>query len=104
MAGAGWVIRPPCSRAWQMASTAGYDGSPSNRSLLTGVAPIVLLEMNSRAHPATSGPNIGNAMGAQSTMLAAMSPSTSNSSLSNAHGKCRYFLPNPLTRQPTSCQ
>uniref|UniRef100_A0A915JE34 Uncharacterized protein n=1 Tax=Romanomermis culicivorax TaxID=13658 RepID=A0A915JE34_ROMCU len=48
--------------------------------------------MNLSAHPATLGPNICNAAGPDSTTSAAVSPSTSNGSLSSAYGRCRYFL------------
>uniref|UniRef100_A0A915I5N6 Uncharacterized protein n=1 Tax=Romanomermis culicivorax TaxID=13658 RepID=A0A915I5N6_ROMCU len=75
-----------------MVSTSGDNGSPSNRSLSTGVVRIVPLEMNLRARQVTLGPNISNAMGAKSTMLAAVSDSTSNGSLSCTHLKCGYFL------------
>uniref|UniRef100_A0A915JCA8 Uncharacterized protein n=1 Tax=Romanomermis culicivorax TaxID=13658 RepID=A0A915JCA8_ROMCU len=47
--------------------------------------------MNLRARRATSGPNIYNAMGAESTTLAAMSASTLKGLLSKAQGKCGYF-------------
>uniref|UniRef100_A0A915JQX8 Uncharacterized protein n=1 Tax=Romanomermis culicivorax TaxID=13658 RepID=A0A915JQX8_ROMCU len=45
--GAGWAIRLACLMTRWMASTAGDDGLPSNRSLSMGIAPIVPLEMNS---------------------------------------------------------
>uniref|UniRef100_A0A915JJ47 Uncharacterized protein n=1 Tax=Romanomermis culicivorax TaxID=13658 RepID=A0A915JJ47_ROMCU len=47
--------------------------------------------MNLRARRATSGPNICNAMGAESTTLATMSASTLKGLLSKAQGKCGYF-------------
>uniref|UniRef100_A0A915J3P8 Secreted protein n=1 Tax=Romanomermis culicivorax TaxID=13658 RepID=A0A915J3P8_ROMCU len=63
MGGAGWGIGLACLRPWWMALTAGDHGSPSNRSLSTGVAQIVQLEMNSMARRATSGPNTRNTTG-----------------------------------------
>uniref|UniRef100_A0A915I1E8 Uncharacterized protein n=1 Tax=Romanomermis culicivorax TaxID=13658 RepID=A0A915I1E8_ROMCU len=57
--------------------------------------------MNSRAPQATSGPNISNAAGAESTTLAAVSASISNGLLSNPHGRCQYFLAKSIDR--TAC-
>uniref|UniRef100_A0A915JKT9 Uncharacterized protein n=1 Tax=Romanomermis culicivorax TaxID=13658 RepID=A0A915JKT9_ROMCU len=82
-------------------STSGDNGSLSNRSLWTGVARIVLLEVNLRARQVTLGPNISNAMGAKSTMLAAVSNSTSNGSAAPILN-AGISWPSPLTRWPAS--
>uniref|UniRef100_A0A915IZN1 Uncharacterized protein n=1 Tax=Romanomermis culicivorax TaxID=13658 RepID=A0A915IZN1_ROMCU len=66
----GCAWRLACSTVWRMASTAG----------------------DHVAHRATLGPNIHNAAGADSTTSVAISTSTSNGSLSSAHGRCGYFL------------
>uniref|UniRef100_A0A915IC55 Uncharacterized protein n=1 Tax=Romanomermis culicivorax TaxID=13658 RepID=A0A915IC55_ROMCU len=92
MAGVGCMLRLPFSTVWLMASTASEEGSSSNKFLSRGVAQIVLLAMNLRAPLATTGPNICKATGAESTTSAAVSASTSNSSLSNTQGRCEYFL------------
>uniref|UniRef100_A0A915JDH6 Uncharacterized protein n=1 Tax=Romanomermis culicivorax TaxID=13658 RepID=A0A915JDH6_ROMCU len=66
----------------------------NERRLLTSRWKIsaVPLEINSRACRVISGPNTSNAMGAESTTMAPVNPSTSNGSLSRAHSKCGYFL------------
>uniref|UniRef100_A0A915IUY4 Uncharacterized protein n=1 Tax=Romanomermis culicivorax TaxID=13658 RepID=A0A915IUY4_ROMCU len=92
MAGAGCALGLTCSTAWQMAFTASDEGSPSNKLFSRGVALIVPLVMNLRAHRATSGPNICNAASAESTTSTVVHASTSNSSLSNTQGRCQYFL------------
>uniref|UniRef100_A0A915JRZ3 Uncharacterized protein n=1 Tax=Romanomermis culicivorax TaxID=13658 RepID=A0A915JRZ3_ROMCU len=81
-----------------MASTGGDNGWPSNRKLWTDDAMMVPLGINSRAHRATSGYNIHNAICAISTKSTAVSASTLNCSLSSAH-----IPPNPLTFASSMC-
>uniref|UniRef100_A0A915HND2 Uncharacterized protein n=1 Tax=Romanomermis culicivorax TaxID=13658 RepID=A0A915HND2_ROMCU len=71
------------SRGTRTASIAIDDSSPSNSILSTGVTGIVPSAIISSAHRATSGPNIRNAAGPDSTTSAAISASTLNGSLSS---------------------